>query len=97
MINTGISFGWQIPGTEFLGLVLIIVLFYIWSRDWRVWGWGLIILGGGLNLGERFLIGGVRDYWLIPGTSIYNNINDYLIALGVGELIIYFLWKKRQK
>jgi len=97
MINTGISFGWQIPGIEFWGLILIVVLFYIWSQEWRAWGWAFIILGGILNFGERLLTGGVRDYWLIPGTSIYNNINDYLIALGVGELIIYFLWKKRQK
>ena len=29
--------------------------------------------------------------------TYYNNINDYLIALGVGWLLIYFIWKKRQK
>ena len=97
MINTGISFGWQIPGIDFLSFVLIVILFYVWSRNWRIWGWALVMLGGILNLGERILTGGVKDYWLIPGTSIYNNINDYLIALGVGELIFYFLWKKRQK
>ena len=26
-----------------------------------------------------------------------NNLNDYLIAFGVVQLIIYFIWKKRQK
>jgi lipoprotein signal peptidase len=97
MINTGISFGWQIPGIEIVSGILLVLLFYFWSRNWRAWGWGLIIFGGALNLAERFLTGGVKDYWLIPGTSIYNNLNDYLIALGVGELIVYFLWKKRQK
>lgn len=97
MINTGISFGWQIPAIEILSLILLLFLIRIWSRDWKKWGWGLIILGGALNLGERYLTGGVRDYWLIPGTLIYNNINDYLIAMGAGQLIINFIWKKRQK
>lgn len=97
IINTGISFGWRVPAIEILSLVLLFFLFYIWSRDWKKWGWALIILGGLLNFGERCLTGGVRDYWLIPGTLIYNNVNDYLIAIGAGELLVNFIWKKRQK
>ena len=49
------------------------------------------------SLIERWRYGGVRDYWPLPLTSIYNNINDYLIAVGVIQLIGYFLWKKKQK
>ena len=71
------------------GMVLLIILFFIWKKD-RNWGWLLIILGGLLNLGERLIFGTVNDYWLIPFTNIYNNINDYLIFIGG----IIVLWKK---
>ena len=70
-------------------MVLLIILFFIWKKD-RNWGWLLIILGGLLNLGERLIFGTVNDYWLIPFTNIYNNINDYLIFIGG----IIVLWKK---
>jgi len=47
-------------------------------------------LGGILNLVERVVFGGVNDYWKIPFTNIYNNINDYLILIG-GIIVV---WKK---
>lgn len=97
IINPGISFGLEIPGIIFWQVIFLGMVFYFWSRDYKVWGWFLMGLGGGLNLIERWRLGGVRDYWQIPGTSIYNNLNDYLIAIGVIQLLWYFLWKKRQK
>jgi lipoprotein signal peptidase len=48
----------------------------------------LILLGGGLNLFERLVYGYVNDYWNFLGTGIYNNINDWLISIG----IILFIW-----
>ena len=31
----------------------------------------------------------VVDYWLILGTKLYNNLNDYLIFVGLGLVV----WK----
>lgn len=84
-------------GMEWVQLFLLIILGVFWWKDKKAWGLLLMIIGGGLNLIERYRFGGVRDYWQIPLTSIYNNINDYLIALGVIQLIWYLIWKKRQK
>jgi lipoprotein signal peptidase len=97
IINYNASLGLTFLGMEWVQLLLLIILGVIWWRDKKAWGLLLMITGGGLNLIERYRFGGVRDYWQIPLTSIYNNINDYLIALGVIQLIWYLIWKKRQK
>jgi len=97
IINSGASLGLNFPAMELIQIILLIVLGFYWWRKKSAWGFLLIILGGGLNLIERLKFGGVRDYWKIPLTSIYNNINDYLIAVGAIQLIWYFLWKKKQK
>ncbi|HBP50878.1 MAG: hypothetical protein US68_C0005G0033 [Candidatus Shapirobacteria bacterium GW2011_GWE1_38_10] len=97
VFNEEASLGLKIPALELISSFFLGLLVIIWWRDKKAWGLLLMIIGGGLNLVERFRFGGVRDYWQIPMTSIYNNINDYLIALGVIQLIWYLLWKKRQK
>ena len=96
IINQGISFGLNFPCLELVSVLLMLGLTVLWWKDKKAWGILLIVLGGGLNLMERYLYGGVRDYWKIPFTSIYNNINDYLIVIGVIQLF-WILWKKRQK
>jgi len=53
----------------------------------------LILVGGGFNLFERFAYGHVNDYWNFLGTGIYNNINDWLISIGL-ILFIWASWKK---
>jgi len=97
MINAGASLGLNLPFLKWIQLFLLMFLVIFWWRDKKAWGWILMITGGGLNLIERWIYGGVRDYWHLPLTSIYNNLNDYLIVAGVIQLIIYYLWKKRQK
>jgi len=89
MRNNGASFGIDFWGLNLLSLVILIILFFIWRKDKNI-GWLVIILGGILNLGERIFFGFVTDYWRIPFTDIYNNINDYLIFIG-GIMVI---WKK---
>lgn len=96
IINTGASLGLNFPFLEVVSIGLMVFLGACWWREKQAWGWGLMIVGGGLNLFERLVWGGVRDYWKIPLTSIYNNLNDYLIAAGVVQLIWYYIWKKRQ-
>lgn len=90
--NFGISFGEIIPGVIWLelGVWLLTWVWLVKSKNWRV---GLIVLGGGLNLWERYRWGFVVDYWRIPLTNIYNNINDWLIFIGV----ILYLWQILRK
>ncbi len=91
--NFGVSFGQQIPSLLLLTtLIWFLTLgWLIKSKNWRV---GLIVLGGGLNLWQRWQLGYVIDYWKIPMTNIYNNINDWLIFAGV----ILYIWQQiRQK
>jgi len=97
IINEGASLGLRFLGMELIQIMMVLVIGVMWWRDKKAWGGGLMIIGGGLNLWERYRFGGVRDYWQIPMTSTYNNLNDYLIAIGVIQLIWYLLWKKRQK
>lgn len=96
VVNNGASFGLDFPAIEFVSGVLLILLLAFWYRQKGAWGVWLMVTGGSLNLCERIVNGGVRDYWKIPFTSLYNNINDYLIALGVIQLVWYIIWKKRQ-
>lgn len=97
VFNKGISFGVNLPALELISGFFLLVLGYMWWKEKKAWGIILMIIGGGLNLIERLKFGWVSDYWQIPFTSIYNNINDYLIGIGVVQLIWYFIWKKRQK
>ncbi len=97
IINRGASLGLNLPFLEWIQLLLLIILIFAWWKDKRAFGWLLMVVGGGLNLIERWRSGGVRDYWRLPLTSIYNNINDYFITAGVIQLLVYFLWKKKQK
>jgi lipoprotein signal peptidase len=97
IINSGASFGLNIPVLGLVSGCFLVILAVFWYKEKKAWGALLVMVGGGLNLIERLTFGGVRDYWQIPLTSIYNNFNDYLIAIGVIQLFWYFLWKKRQK
>lgn len=87
--NLGISFGWEIPGVIWVsGIVLALVAF--WAIREKSWQLGLVALGGGLNWWQRITLGYVVDYWKLPLVPIYNNINDWLVVLG----LVLYLWKK---
>jgi lipoprotein signal peptidase len=90
--NRGVSFGWQIPGIEIISVLVLFLVIFCWWKG-REKGWWLVFLGGGMNLGERIFYGKVTDYWPILGTGLYNNINDYLIFIGIG-IILWEKWKK---
>lgn len=95
MRNFGLSFGWQIPGVVWLSAIVWLVIVYWWWQK-KSLGLGLIILGGGLNLGERIVKGYVWDYWQIGRTGIYNNINDWFIFVGL-ILFLWSQWKQKSK
>jgi len=90
--NYGISFG--IGGDFFILLsVVFVCVFLILSIKKGGWYW-LIFIGGFLNLIERMIFGYVRDYWNFLGIGLYNNINDWIIGIGVLFCLIDLLWKK---
>jgi lipoprotein signal peptidase len=97
IVNPGASFGLNFEGIGWIQMMLLIVCGWVWWKEKSAWGWLLIFIGGFLNYGERLFWGGVRDYWQIPGIRLYNNLNDYLIAIGAGQVIWYLLWKVRRK
>lgn len=91
--NYGVSFGIDIPGLTLASVLLLIFLAYWWWKE-KSWPLMVVFVGGLLNLMDRLMFGFVRDYWKIPGTGLYNNINDWLIFVG---LVIYLYQKWRQK
>ncbi|MFA6185290.1 MAG: signal peptidase II [Candidatus Shapirobacteria bacterium] len=90
--NYGISFG--ISGFFFIALsVIFVFVFLVLSIKKGRWYW-FIFIGGFLNLIERIMFGYVGDYWNFLGTGLYNNINDWIIGIGVLFCLIDLLWKK---
>jgi signal peptidase II len=91
--NYGVSFGMN--GVVLIVLnILFILLFLVLSiKKGRFF---ILILGGALvNLIDRINFGYVRDYWNFLHLGLYNNINDWIIGLGVLFCLIdLFLWKK---
>lgn len=94
MKNSGASFGINFLGLNLVIIVFLIILFVVWRRDKNV-GWLVMIAGGVLNLVERLVFGVVTDYWKIPFTNVYNNLNDYLIFMG-GIIVIWKKWQSRK-
>ncbi|HPJ17179.1 MAG TPA: signal peptidase II [Candidatus Woesebacteria bacterium] len=72
-------------------IIMVIGLIWWWLKTKKS-GLLLIILGGLLNIFDRMYFGYVRDYWKIPFTNIYNNINDWLIFIGA-----ILTWKQFRK
>lgn len=92
VFNEGVSFGIRLPHVEVLGILSLLAVLYYWKRTKSI-GLVLVMIGGILNLTERLVNGSVFDYWRIPGTGIYNNVNDYLIFVGM----VVFLWQQIKK
>lgn len=92
--NYGVSFGVNFPGLAVVSFLLLVLLAYWWWKE-RSWGLILVLIGGSLNLLDRLMFGFVRDYWRIPGTGLYNNVNDWLIFLGL-VVYLYQKWKKKK-
>lgn len=92
--NRGVSFGIAVPYLSVISVgLLIILLLWLWKE--KRWPLVLIIVGGGLNTLQRITEGKVLDYWKIPGLNLYNNINDWLIFVGVLWLFLD-LWKQKK-
>lgn len=90
--NYGISFGMN--GVIFIVLNIIFILIFLVLSVKKGRGYWLIFMGGLANLIERMVFGYVRDYWNFFGLGLYNNINDWIIGIGVLFCLKDLLWKK---
>lgn len=93
-INTGVSFG--LGADQPLLMVLIIgvatfmvTYFIVYERRRFPLVSGLIVGGIIANIIDRLLVGGVRDWIRIPGTTLHNNVADYALCVG----LVLFLWQ----
>jgi lipoprotein signal peptidase len=90
--NRGVSMGVGEDFGIFWAIMVVGVVGWWWRRE-SVGKW-FLIAGGLGNLLDRLRFGYVCDYWNIFGSGIYNNLNDWIIFLGV--LIVFFeLWRKK--
>lgn len=90
--NYGVSFSmnWFNPLVLNILFVIFIGWFYLKNESYF---FGLILIGGIVNMIDRLIFGYVRDYWTLGGILI-NNLNDWLIGLGVSLFLLDVLWKK---
>lgn len=91
--NFGISFGLMANNGLIIILLNLILLIFLWINLKKELI--LIWVGGMGNLIDRLRWGYVRDYWNIFDW-FYNNIFDWLIAIGLLLLIIK-LWNTKKK
>lgn len=90
-INLGFSFG-MFPGAGMMASVAIYLLFItIFLLKFLPSGgtpFMMLATGGLGNLVPRLVWGGVWDYIKFPGTSLWFNLSDVLICLGVVSYIL---------
>lgn len=89
VFNPGISFNWLV-GVPQMGLMVLVgvmalgIGWYLWRRRQAYPLWAGLFVGGMLSNGlDRLLLGGVRDWFTIPGTQIMNNFADVAISIGM--------------
>ncbi len=58
-------------------------------------GWWLIVVGASINVGERLILGYVRDFIYIYGGGVLN-VADLYIIVGIVYLLIYELYSRRK-
>lgn len=71
---------------------LVVGGFSVWLvKEKTALSWSLALLvGGGLsNWFDRVFLGGVRDFLVIPGTPLKNNLADYALTLSV----VVWVWQ----
>lgn len=94
MCNYEISF--NLMGVDIFVLFLIWILMLITAlRKGFPWGYILFLTGGWVNLMDRVRMGCVMDYWNVPLLGVKNNINDWVVFVGIILIVREHLWKKK--
>jgi len=91
--NYGISFGISGRFFIFLNIIFVVLLTIIWWKN-NLLGISLVMVGGWINLFDRIIFGHVRDYWQLG--SVYNNVADWIIQIGV-IIFLSKVWIKKLK
>lgn len=94
--NLGVSFGQYFPGMMILIILFCLIIFRFYLKEKNLFLL-LVLAGGVVNLIDRIRFGFVRDYWQIGHSSLYNNVNDWLIFLGILLFLINLIWIKKSK
>lgn len=90
--NYGISLSIDWVNPLFLNIVFVLIMrCFFWRK--KSFFLALILIGGLVNLGDRLIFGFVRDYWNFGGFLV-NNLNDWLIGVGVLLFLVEIVWKK---
>lgn len=94
-LNSGISFNWLGESSPVvLGIFIAVVLFILTAltishRETHFAPWLFLVIAAGLsNQIDRIFWGGVRDWILLPGLDLKNNIADWVIALSLIALTL---------
>jgi len=90
--NYGFSLSINSQNIMFLNIIFVLVFGWLYLTN-SFKSLGLILVGGIVNLIDRFYFGYVRDYWNLGGWVV-NNLNDWIIGIGVLLFLVELLWKK---
>ncbi len=88
-LNSGISFGWEVPiYLPFFFFFVFLCFFFAWGYRGSFWlGFLGLLVGAGINLLDRVRFVAVRDYFNFF-SLFYNNLADWLIFLSVIMILI---------
>ena len=88
--NQGVGFGF-LPGTGqgiAMLIFLILLIYFLISKNRRSYPFFLLVLGGLGNLLPRMVWGSVWDYIYIQILPFWFNLSDVLITAGVASYIL---------
>jgi len=92
--NYGISFSIYWANSLLLNIIFILIIGWFYWKE-KSYFLSLVLIGGLINIVDRLVFGYVRDYWNFGGVLI-NNLNDWLIGVGVLLFLIEIIWKKQK-
>lgn len=86
--------GWLWGGGVILAGLILWAVHQLRQAPDQWLGWGLLWGGGVSNWLDRWQWQGVRDWLIIPGVGLKNNLADYAVTIGVILLIKQLLMSK---